>query len=159
MEDTGGEEVEGSDCGTNSRWHQSNDDKKQGGITLRPARLDFLANQSCWFLASCLSLLTKCTCLWHISVHWICFVCLDESNQRVQTTCWDVKKHTIKEMKTWKQSLVTDNCHMLKDAEFQAVSLKTTICLSDEYYTIWNARLLVCYFPWLINEERNYFPV
>lgn len=118
--------------------------------------LDSLANQSCWFLALCLSLLTKRK---HISVPWICSVCHDESIQRVQTTCWDVKKRTIKEMKTWKQSLVTDNCHMLKDAEFQAVSLKTAICLSDEYYTIWNARLLVCYFLWWINEERNYFSV
>ncbi len=31
-------------------------------------------------------------------------------------------------------SLLTDNCHMVKDIEFQAVLLKTTICLSDEYY-------------------------
>jgi len=28
---------------------------------------------------------------------------------------------------------LTDNCLMSKDIEFQAVSLKTTICLSDEH--------------------------
>lgn len=44
MEDMGVEEMVGSDCVTNSRWHQSSDDET--GIILTPSRLDFLANQN-----------------------------------------------------------------------------------------------------------------
>ncbi len=46
-------------------------------------------------------------------------------------------------------SLLTDNCHTLKDIEFQAVLLKTTICLSDEYY------YLKCAVPSLLFSEMN----
>lgn len=46
-------------------------------------------------------------------------------------------------------SLLTDNCHTLKDIAFQAVLLKTTICLSDEYYYLKRAD------PSLLFSEMN----
>lgn len=72
---SGGEEVAGSDYVTNSRWHQSSDDET--GWNHSEAFMDrfLIANQSCWFLFVCVSLLTKCMCTHYDG----CFVHLTES--------------------------------------------------------------------------------